>query len=428
VTVDAATNRLTGTGISYDVAGNQVNNGTYGYDSLNMMTSKVGSANEGTSWYVYTPDDERIGVLQPAIDKWNWTLRGFDHDVLREFQSSNSTPASAWVWIEDHAYRGSGLLLSAERPPAEGGQRHFHLDHLGTPRLVTGLNGGLVALHDYAPYGAEITSPCQEKNLGFDREEPHRFTVHERDFAGSCADTTALDYMHARTYSAITKRFLSVDSSVVLSTNITTPQRWNRYSYTGNNPLARVHLNGLEWFAVIEYFGTHARHEAIVWIDMKTGKFGATYEHPRWADEYIGPYSGSYGAKNGLTPGRFKFLGSNFDPNKVKDPNPNQEYLNGNLQCTNYSEIKQGGTLGYGFWQSLAIALHMIQAGDALIPPTLSDREEDPAYKPIPVVTRQSKFGANSPSSGDELPVWMQEDDWLYGEAFGTEIVLSRHP
>ena len=111
-----------------------------------------------------------------------------DHDVLREFQSSSSTPTSAWVWIEDHVYRGSGLLLAGDRPPVEGGERHFHLDHLGTPRLVTGPNGGLIALYDYAPYGAEITSPCQETNLGFDREEPNRFTMHTRDFAPSCAD------------------------------------------------------------------------------------------------------------------------------------------------------------------------------------------------------------------------------------------------
>jgi RHS repeat-associated protein len=272
VSVSTQTNQLTGPGIDYDVAGNQTNLGNYGYDSLNMMTKKVGSANDGTTWYVYTPDDERIGALAPNIDKWNWTLRGFGTDVLREFQSSNSTPSSAWVWIEDHVYRGSGLLLSGERPSALGGQRHFHLDQLGTPRLVTGSNGSLIALHDYAPYGAEVTSPCQETNLGLDREEPARFTMHTRDFASSCADTSALDSMHARLYSSMASRFLSVDSA---SGTAADPHSWNRYSYARSNPLGRIDLDGLRdiyiaiWNSRFPYlfFGGSVGHAAAFELD-----------------------------------------------------------------------------------------------------------------------------------------------------------------
>ena len=37
-------------------------------------------------------------------------------------------------------------------------QRHFHLDHLGTPRLITRAGGERVAYHVYYPFGEEATA------------------------------------------------------------------------------------------------------------------------------------------------------------------------------------------------------------------------------------------------------------------------------
>ena len=36
---------------------------------------------------------------------------------------------------EDYVHRGSALA-AAEREPAEGGTRHFHLDHLGSAAVL----------------------------------------------------------------------------------------------------------------------------------------------------------------------------------------------------------------------------------------------------------------------------------------------------
>ena len=46
----------------------------------------------------------------------------------------------------------------------------------------------------------------QEALAGFDREEPMRFTSHERDFTGGTLSDTAvsLHYMHARYYCHVT--------------------------------------------------------------------------------------------------------------------------------------------------------------------------------------------------------------------------------
>jgi RHS repeat-associated protein len=431
VTVDAVTNRLTGTGISYDVAGNQVNNGTYGYDSLNMMTSKVGSANEGTSWYVYTPDDERIGTLQPAIDKWNWTLRGFDHDVLREYQSSNSTPASAWVWIEDHVYRRSGLLLSAERPPAEGGQRHFHLDHLGTPRLVTGLNGGLVALHDYAPYGGEITSPCQEKNLGFDREEPHRFTVHERDFAASCADTTALDYMHARAYSATVGRFLSVD---IHPGNSRQPRSWNRYFYGSSNPLQYLDPNGLEAIVFIIDPGSNASEwmgHGALWItsgrERRLVSFGGDqlrHDDPRSLVEHYranGRNVTAYHLKTTPEQDAAMLAYIKSHPSYGTDSSKPLASLMLTENCTTAvcNVLKAGGVIKAG--DDPAKVLGYLDA-----PAQLQTELENGSLRDM--VSYTNRYPAyHKGAMEDVMDFFADVDRWMFENSFGTSVVVTRH-
>jgi RHS repeat-associated protein len=100
-------------------------------------------------------------------------------------------------------------------------------------------------MHDYLPFGGETTSVWQEENGGFDREDPMKFTGHERDYAGSFGreDGHAIDYMHARYYSASLGRFLSVDRHLG---NLLRPQSWNRYAYVLNNPMNLVDPTGLD--------------------------------------------------------------------------------------------------------------------------------------------------------------------------------------
>jgi hypothetical protein len=89
------------------------------------------------------------------------------------------------LWVEDYIYRDS-QLLRAERVPEEGGRRHFHLDHLGSPRLVTSsdhTSSNEMSEHDFAPFGMEINPLWQESVGGFDREDPKRFPGHGLGFA-----------------------------------------------------------------------------------------------------------------------------------------------------------------------------------------------------------------------------------------------------
>ncbi len=158
--------------------------------------------------------------------------------VLRQYRSSSTNPGAPWVWIEDFVYR-DGLLLGSERTAAQGGRRHYHLDHLGSPRLVTSANGSVLSEHDFLPFGEERTAIGQHQARGYDREEPLRFTGHERDFDNAQPNDSSayIDSMHARYYATKSGRFLSVDPAMNVERNLRTPQRWNRYAYAVNNPI-----------------------------------------------------------------------------------------------------------------------------------------------------------------------------------------------
>ncbi|HEX2060441.1 MAG TPA: RHS repeat-associated core domain-containing protein [Thermoanaerobaculia bacterium] len=110
--------------------------------------------------------------------------------------------------------------------------RHFHLDHLGTPRLITGNGGAIIAERTYGAFGrgliVDSTPPPHELA---------QFTAHERD-------TFQLDYMHARYYEPMLGRFLSVDPVLDIKLALHEPQLRNRYSYVTNNPLTFTDPDG----------------------------------------------------------------------------------------------------------------------------------------------------------------------------------------
>ncbi len=105
----------------------------------------------------------------------------------------------------------------------------MHSDHLGTPRIITDINGLVVSEHHYLPFGEEVP-PSSHNGVTNQSNNSHRFTGHERD------SETNLDYMMARYYEAGLGRFLSVDPDS-RSARPENPQTWNRYAYVLNNPI-----------------------------------------------------------------------------------------------------------------------------------------------------------------------------------------------
>ncbi len=124
---------------------------------------------------------------------------------------------------QDYVYRDGAHLATVD----SAGTRHFHLDHLGSIRLITNSSGSQVALHTYYPFGQEATSTGQDS-------ERMKFTGHELDLRDSSGTTDDLYYMHASHYNPIVARFLSVDPGRDVDPKI--PQAWNMYAYVQRKP------------------------------------------------------------------------------------------------------------------------------------------------------------------------------------------------
>ena len=196
------------------------------YDAFNQMVRMTSGSQDWA--YVYTAGDERLWSYDLAKQEASrWALRDLSGQVLREYLNDNGT----WTVGTDYIHR-DGQLLAAE---TRLGRRHFHLDHLGTPRLITNLVGYKTAYHAYYPFGEEATAINQDG-------ERMKFTGHERDLANPAGAGDDLDYMHARHYSPVTGRFLSVDTGD--SARRSKPQSWNKYTYALGNPIRYTDPDG----------------------------------------------------------------------------------------------------------------------------------------------------------------------------------------
>src|SRR5947209_2603096 len=101
---------------------------------------------------------------------------------------------------------------------------------LGSTRVVTGQQQEMRARYDYLPFGEEVYVGRAGYGGGNVRQ---KFTGYEQD------TETGLDYAKARYYASVAGRFTSPDP-LSSSAKPATPQSWNRYSYTVNNPLRYV--------------------------------------------------------------------------------------------------------------------------------------------------------------------------------------------
>ncbi len=250
----ASTNRLS-SGI-YDSAGNltgwtDLNGSTYEYDPFNLMWKYQTDSGE---WiYLYTADNERAWSYK-TDNTSRWTLRGLGAEVLREY-----TTDGGWAVASDYIYR-DGALLAAETPQ---GIRHFHLDHLGTPRLISDSQGQQAAYHVYYPFGEEATAFNQDTIRA-------KFTGHERDLGDLAGAGDDLDYMHARMCSPLTGRFLSTDPAD--SAKRSQPQSWNKYAYALNNPLRYVDPDGREERGGLLAGVVVNNSSEVIWIAADVGK------------------------------------------------------------------------------------------------------------------------------------------------------------
>src|SRR5712691_7913792 len=108
--ITPATNHINAGVATYDEAGNVIAMDavhTYAFDAAGAMTWQ--NDNGSVRKYVYTADDERLGVYN---GRWTWTVRDLGGRVLRELTSEGLDGTSSWKWRKDYVYWGPLLLAS----------------------------------------------------------------------------------------------------------------------------------------------------------------------------------------------------------------------------------------------------------------------------------------------------------------------------
>ena len=265
---NASTNRLTVAG--YDLSGNVTSwsGREYRYDPFNMVWQTKPTNGNGHT-FVYGPGDERLWAVDwtagTAASNWvsTWTLRDLDGSPLRQYRNVGENLSGNWFLQRDYVYRNGGLL-AAHTPE---GFQHFHLDHLGSPRILTDSNAQTLAQHLYFPFGEEATNPAQDA-------EALKFTGHERDDLDASGTTRDLDYMHRRFHSPHLGRFFSPDE-LKRYEPLRTPQLYNRYSYVVANPVNLVDPDGLRPLRATELQFFNAFFGAdFSTVDVKGGLLG----------------------------------------------------------------------------------------------------------------------------------------------------------
>jgi RHS repeat-associated protein len=205
------------------------------------------------------------------------------------------------------------LLAVAALPSIARGQtppetiEYYATDMIGSIRIVFRPDGTTVARQDYAPFGRPLFPvPAMPAEA----------------FGGNVKDDeTDQAYFHARMFQARTGRFTRPDP---IQAGVSEPQRWNRYAYGLNNPVAFTDASGLN-ACPDGYFCSgvtaHAPDDSF-WLQMELwwyfgGGFGEWGGNSGSFDDGGGGGGGGGGVVPGGDPG------GTTDPNPGPGPGPN---------------------------------------------------------------------------------------------------------
>jgi RHS repeat-associated protein len=189
------------------------------------------------------------------------TISGSDFGTTWGTASFHGTPATVLSWtptsidaqVPQGATTGPVVVVTA---PSEGGLSsntdriftvqpsgpppdevfYYHLDAIGSVRMITDADQQVVRRCDYLPFGQEWQ--C----TGVD--DPRGFAEMERAPETGGGSWLPLNYAGARYYHSQAGRFTSPDPVWVLDQHLEDPQTWNRYVYVRNNPFRYTDADG----------------------------------------------------------------------------------------------------------------------------------------------------------------------------------------
>ena len=232
-----ANNRITsGSGVTYDAAGNVTSDGTHAYtfDAENRITQVDAGS---TASYVYNASGERIRK----------TTASGSVDYLYDLAGNSITElSSSGGWNRGEVYAG-GKHLATYSGGTSGNTFFIHADWLGTERARSTAAGAGCETVIGLPFGdgQAITSTCTPQD-----PSPMHFTGKQRDpeTASSTGAGDGLDDFGARYFNSRMARWLTPDWSAkptaVPHATLPDPQSLNLYAYVRNNPISATDPDG----------------------------------------------------------------------------------------------------------------------------------------------------------------------------------------
>ena len=212
---------------TYDSAGNVIadSSNTYTYDAENRLIS-VYNQTAGTSTYAYDALGHRIQkTITSGPQYFLYDLAG--HAVVRMDGNGN--------WIAGEVYAGGKHLATY----GDSTTTFNHADWLGTERARTNVAGAVCENMLSLPFGDDFSTSGSCSDMS-----PLHFTAQYHDYESN------LDYFGARYYDYQFGRFITPDAKTPSVKHLLNPQKWNRYVYVLDDPLALFDPDGQEELSV----------------------------------------------------------------------------------------------------------------------------------------------------------------------------------
>ena len=210
-TFDAANElvRLTQNGATYD----------YAYDGEGLRATSRTTSGSGPT--------QQTDSIYDAAGRLVYESTATAPPADRIFLGNFETPAPA-TQTTRYVYFGNHAIAKVVTVGSTSTTTYLHTDALGTPIAQTDSAKKVVGTSAYLPYGGLFASTGTGNVAGV-------------GFAGASSDASGLVYMHARYLDPQLRRFISLDP---VDVDASTALNFNRLSYAGNSPYARVDPSG----------------------------------------------------------------------------------------------------------------------------------------------------------------------------------------
>ena len=210
-----------GTSFTYDQLGNTLtktdeDSWSYTYDVQNQLT-QVEKNQQIIALYDYDGNGRRVKESEWSEDLQDYKTTICMYSGLDIIYEKDADSGEEAIYV----YSPRGRIAES----VDGLQDYYHIDFLGSTRLVTDENGAVTSETQYKAFGENESE-----------EKSHLYTGKEKD-------SSELYYFGSRYYDSEIGRFITRDNRFGRKS---IPQSFNRYIYCLNNPLKYVDPDGKE--------------------------------------------------------------------------------------------------------------------------------------------------------------------------------------